>query len=121
MARAMPVLPEDDSTICCPGERLPSFSASSIIALAARSFTLPPGFWPSSLRTIRACGFGLSEVTSTSGVLPMRSSTLACTALSPSDSRENGDLGAVGHLGVELVEVAHVVIVHVHVDELVEV
>src|SRR3954451_24401106 len=75
MARAIPVLPDDDSRIVCPGRRLPSFSASSIIALAARSLTEPPGFWPSSLARMRTRGFGLSFDTSTMGVFPTRSST----------------------------------------------
>ncbi len=72
----MPVLPEDDSRITCPdpGMRIPSFSASRIICLPARSFTDPPGFWPSSLARIRTCGLGLSDEMSTIGVLPMRSS-----------------------------------------------
>jgi len=51
MASAMPVLPDDDSSTIWPepGDSTPSFSASSIIHLAARSFTEPPGFCPSSL------------------------------------------------------------------------
>ena len=58
-----------------PGTSVPSASASSTIALAMRSFTEPAGFWPSSLTRIRAPGCGLSALTSTIGVLPMRSST----------------------------------------------
>ena len=73
----MPVLPDDDSSTTWPdpGCSTPSFSASSTIHFAARSFTEPPGFWPSSLAKMRTRGFGLSAETSTSGVLPMRSST----------------------------------------------
>ena len=77
MARAMPVFPDDDSMICWPGRRLPSFSASSIMALAARSLTDPPGFQPSSLATIATRGLGLRALMSTIGVLPIRSSTLS--------------------------------------------
>jgi hypothetical protein len=58
MARAMPVLPELDSSTVTPGPSRPSFSASSTIALAARSLTDPPGFWPSSLARMRTRGFG---------------------------------------------------------------
>ena len=54
--------------------RVPSFSASRIIHLAARSFTDPPGFWPSSLARMRTFGFGDSDEMSTIGVSPMRSS-----------------------------------------------
>ncbi len=75
MARAMPVLPEDDSSTTDPGPSRPSFSASSIMALAARSLTEPPGFWPSSLARMRTVRLGLSAETSTSGVLPTRSRT----------------------------------------------
>jgi len=77
MARAIPVLPDEDSMICWPGRRLPSFSASSIIALAARSLTEPPGFHPSSLARMATRGLGLRELTSTIGVLPIRSRTLS--------------------------------------------
>ena len=75
IARAMPVLPEDDSRMIWPqpGARMPSFSACSIMYLAARSFTEPPGFWPSSLARMRTFGLGDSAETSTIGVLPMRS------------------------------------------------
>src|SRR5688572_13745264 len=69
----MPVFPDEDSITVVPGSSRPSFSACSIMYLAARSFTDPPGFWPSSLARMRTLGFGLSADTSTSGVLPMRS------------------------------------------------
>jgi hypothetical protein len=46
MASAIPVLPDEDSSTTWPdpGCSRPSFSASSSMALAARSFTDPPGF-----------------------------------------------------------------------------
>ena len=68
-----------------PGSSRPSFSAASIIDLAMRSFTEPNGFCISSLARMRTLGFGERLETSTIGVLPIRSSTLACTALIPVD------------------------------------
>ncbi len=62
------MLPDDGSTMVCPGCRWPCFSASSIIALAMRSLTEPNGFWLSSLARIRTSGFGDSAETSTIGV-----------------------------------------------------
>src|SRR3954454_16050129 len=121
----MPVLPEDDSMIVCPGRSWPAFSASSIMALAARSFTDPPGFWPSNFASTRARGLGLRLLTSTSGVFPIRSRTLEYRATEKAgsggaagDRRQDRDLVVVDDLGVELVEVPHIVVVHVHIDEL---
>ena len=74
MASAMPVLPDDGSIIVFPGLRVPSASASAIMARAMRSFTDPAGFWLSILAMIRTSGLGLSSLTSTIGVLPTRSS-----------------------------------------------
>ena len=71
----MPVLPDDGSMRVWPGSRMPSFSASSIMDSAIRSFTEPPGFCPSSLTRIRTVGLGLNSVMSTSGVLPISSRT----------------------------------------------
>jgi len=45
----MPVLPAVPSTITPPGLSRPCFSASSMIASAARSFTEPPGLRNSAL------------------------------------------------------------------------
>src|SRR3954451_6293866 len=129
MAMAMPVLPDDDSMIVQPGVTTPSFSASSIMVLAARSFTEPPGFWPSSLARMRTFGLGLSSLTSRSGVLPIRSRTLAkeatCGRLpsrldgAAGHGRQDGDLVVVADLGVQALQVAHVVVADVDVDELV--
>src|SRR6266851_6166511 len=132
-ARAMPVLPDDGSSSVWPGFREPSFSASSIMQRAMRSLTEPKGFWPSSFTSRRASGLGDSELTSTSGVLPISPRTLVKAAIRgrPSGAgrlvgcasrhgREDGDQVAVLDLGVELVEVADVVVVLVHVDELVQ-
>ena len=91
-ASAMPVLPEDGSMIRCPGFNLPSEIACSIMDLAMRSFTEPNGFWLSSLAMSRTRGFGDRLLTSTTGVLPMRSSTLAfCIISTP------GIVDCIGH------------------------
>ncbi len=73
----MPVLPEEGSMRVSPDWSRPCFSASSIMQRAMRSLTEPPGFWPSSFTRIRARGLGLSALTSTSGVSPMRSRMLS--------------------------------------------
>ena len=94
-----------------------------------RSFEDPPGFWPSSLAKIRTSGFGDSACTPTSGVSPMSPRMFSwrmtdggpVEAGSASGHRgQDRDDVAVGHLGVELVEVPDVVVVAVHVDELVQ-
>src|SRR5919106_466673 len=120
MAKPIPVLPDDDSMMTWPGFSVPSFSASSTIDRAMRSFTEPPGFWPSSLARMRTDGFGLRALTSTSGVLPISSSTLPRTAigapfLPAGDGRQDRDHGVVADLGVELVQVPDVVVVQVDV------
>ena len=79
----MPVLPEVGSRRVAPGTNTPSLSACSTMRRAIRSFTDPPGFWPSSLTTMRTDGLGLSALTSTMGVLPMRSRMLPTTATWP--------------------------------------
>ncbi len=71
----MPVLPDEGSMSSAPGSSRPSFSADSMMARAMRSLIDPPGFCPSSLTAMRTSGLGLSDDTSTIGVLPMRSST----------------------------------------------
>ena len=53
----MPVLPEVGSMITEPGFSLPLASASSIMALAIRSFTLPAGLKYSSLARTLASSF----------------------------------------------------------------
>src|SRR5262245_54765781 len=71
----MPVLPDEGSRITSPGRRRPSASAASTMALAIRSLTDPPGLRPSSFPTMRTSGLGDSALSSTIGVLPMRSRT----------------------------------------------
>ena len=75
------MLPDDGSMMVLPGVRVPSASASSIIASAMRSFTEPAGFWPSILPRMRTFGLGLSALQSTIGVLPIMSRTEAWTAM----------------------------------------
>ncbi len=78
MPSEMPVLPEVGSRMVCPGSMAPSASASSIIALATRSLTDPVGLRPSSLAKMRTQGcFGETRGSSTNGVLPTASTTLA--------------------------------------------
>ena len=80
---------------------------------------------------MRTAGFGLSAETSTRGVLPIRSSTLggrharldlaaATYAPPPATAGRIVTCRPSGDLGVELVQVAHVVVVEIDVDELVE-
>src|SRR4051794_17680635 len=113
-ASPIPVLPDDGSRIVWPGLSVPSASARSTITLAMRSFTDPPGFWPSSFTRMRASGLGLRAVTSIIGVFPMRSSperagdTNAALAFPAGDGRQDRDHVAVGDLGVELVEIPNV-------------
>src|SRR5215472_10606956 len=129
----MPVLPDVGSKSTWPGRpgtRTPRRSASSISESATRSFTDPPGFCPSSFIAMRASGFGLSALMSTSGVLPIRSSTEENIAMTRRGRRPvpsaAGHGGQDGHLGpvldrrVEALEVAHVVVVDVDVHELVQ-
>src|SRR5947209_16338676 len=129
MARPMPVFPEEGSIRVWPGFSVPSFSASSTMDRAMRSLMEPPGFCPSSLARMRTSGLGLRAVTSTSGVFPIRSRTLAKEATTllrpcrPGASRhggEDGDHIGVGDLGVESFQVTDVVVVAVDVHEPVE-
>ena len=73
MASEMPVLPEVGSRIVQPGRSSPSFSASSIIASAARSLIDPVGLRSSSLAQSRTSGVGDSRGSPTSGVPPTES------------------------------------------------
>src|SRR5262245_60066759 len=90
MARPMPVLPLVGSTSVAPGLSTPRCSASSTMATAIRSFTLPPGLRDSTLARTRAPEASASRRRRTRGVSPIRSSTEfailpAMTFLSPSD------------------------------------
>ena len=124
----MPVLPEEGSIRIWPGRpgtRIPSFSACSTIDSATRSLTEPPGLRPSSLTRMRTAGLGLSWLTSTIGVSPIRSRTLPYEVMAPATqppatAGRMDDLVAVGDRCVERREVADVVVVHVDVDEAVQ-
>src|SRR5512132_1361460 len=117
----MPVLPLDGSTRVAPGASRPAFSASSTMALAMRSLTLPVGLWPSSLAHRRTWGEGESLGSPTSGVLPMASARSSYrTVLSPGHGREDGDHVAVGQLGVQGAQEPDVLVVDVDVDEAVQ-
>src|SRR5512143_2792765 len=71
----MPVLPLVGSTSVAPGLSAPRRSASSTMASAIRSFTLPPGLSDSILAsTVAPPGFGI-RFSRTSGVAPISSST----------------------------------------------
>jgi hypothetical protein len=77
IAREMPVLPEVGSRMVWPGSIAPCSSASSIMNFATRSFTEPVGLRPSSFAQMRTPGFGERRGSSTSGVLPIASSTFS--------------------------------------------
>src|SRR5262249_13805925 len=75
IASPMPVLPLVGSTSVAPGLTMPRRSASSTMASAIRSFTLPPGFSDSILAsTVAPPGFGM-RFRRTRGVAPTRSNT----------------------------------------------
>src|SRR2546425_10451820 len=76
MASPIPVLPLVGSTSVPPGLRTPRRSASSTIATAMRSFTLPPGFIDSIFAiTVAPSGWG-NRLRRTMGVCPMSSRML---------------------------------------------
>src|SRR5437773_10501337 len=73
IARLIPVLPLVGSRMVLSDDRSPLSSAAPIIYSAMRSFTLPVGFWPSSLAYISTPDFGEKRARRTSGVLPTAS------------------------------------------------
>ena len=77
----MPVLPLVGSRIVAPGCSDPSFSAASIIAMAARSLIDPVGLWSSSLAHSRTSGVGDRFGSPTSGVPPSESTREAKRAI----------------------------------------
>src|ERR1039458_7336265 len=104
MARPMPVLPDEGSMRIWsgwPGLRMPSLSAISIIDSATRSLTDPPGVCPSTPRN------------SPAPIRPRPDSA-------PGHGRQDRDLGAIGDGRVQALQVPHVIVVHVDVDELVQ-
>ena len=77
MASPMPVLPLVGSTTVAPALSAPRRSASSIMATAMRSLTLPPGFSDSIFASTVAPSLLGSRLSFTSGVPPTTSSTEA--------------------------------------------
>src|SRR5450631_2825299 len=69
-ARPIPVFPAVASTIVPPGLSFPSCSARRMIPMAARSFTLPPGFRYSSLANTCADPAGTIRFNCNMGVSP---------------------------------------------------
>src|SRR5919206_4147435 len=136
MASEMPVLPLVGSRMVSPGCSVPSFSAASIIEMAARSLIEPVGLWSSSLAHSRRSGVGDSRGNPTSGVLPRESTSEAKRAMTVSwvvrvgaggsRSAAAGDRGqdrhrvAVLERGVQRTGEAHVLVVDVDVDEAVQ-
>src|ERR687886_1947555 len=91
MASEMPVLPLVGSRIVSPGLSLPSFSALSIIEIAARSLMDPVGLWSSSLAQSRTSGVGDRLGSPTRGVPPRESTSEAKRAMgSPDDGGVGG-------------------------------
>src|SRR5829696_898179 len=128
IASEMPVLPLVGSRIVAPGWSEPSFSAASIMAIAARSLIDPVGLWSSSFAHNRTSGVGDSDGSPTSGVPPSESTSEAKRAISvlPGERSAAGDGGqdrdrvAVLDLGVQRTGEAHVLVVDVDVDEAVQ-
>ncbi len=81
----MPVFPLVGSMIVPPGRNAPARSAASTIAIPTRSFTLPPGFRPSTFASNSAPP-SLKRDSRTSGVPPTASSTESKTAMKTSFS-----------------------------------
>src|SRR3712207_5297918 len=81
MASEIPVFPLVGSRMVSPGLSLPSFSAASIIEMAARSLIDPVGLWSSSLAHSRTSGVGDMLGSPTSGVPPSESTREAKRAM----------------------------------------
>ena len=82
MASPMPVLPLVGSTIFMPFFNFPRCSASSIMARAMRSFTLPPGLKLSSFTHTSASDGPVMRESFTMGVLPIMSRMVLILAIS---------------------------------------
>src|SRR3954471_17448077 len=120
IASEIPVLPLVGSRIVSPGLSFPSFSALSIIEIAARSLMDPVGLWSSSLAQSRTSGVGDRLGSPTRGVPPRESTSEAKRAIEVSaarDRREDGHRVAVLDLGVQRAGEADVLVVDVDVHE----
>src|SRR5215211_3593709 len=136
MASEMPVLPLVGSRIVEPTCSRPSFSAASIILIAARSLMEPVGLWSSSLAHSRTSEVGERLGSPTSGVPPSESTSEAKRAMgalpgggawravrrsaAARDRGEDGHRVAVLDLRVQGAGEAHVLVVDVDVDEAVQ-
>src|ERR1700712_5530965 len=131
----MPVLPLVGSRMVAPGWSDPSFSAASIIAMAARSLIDPVGLWSSSLAHRRTSGGGDRFGRPPPGGPPRESTSEAKRAISALPCRWRGRAdrsAAAGHrgedrhrvavldLGVQRTGEADVLVVDVDVDEAVQ-
>src|SRR5215218_8560664 len=108
MASEMPVLPLVGSRMVAPGCSDPSFSAASIILIAARSLIEPVGLWSSSLAHSRTSAVGDRLGSPTSGVPPSDSTRLLKRAIddlrvgsAAGDGRQDRHRVAVLDLGVQ--------------------
>src|SRR5437588_4791557 len=116
----MPVFPLVGSRSSRPGCNSPAASAASIIALATRSLIEPVGFSPSSFAYMRTDGFGVSRLSSTSGVLPTRERRLSATSglrTAAGHGREQDHRGAECDRRLDAGERAHVFALDVDVHE----
>src|SRR3954451_21497932 len=115
----MPVLPLVGSRMVEPACSRPSFSAASIIEIAARSLMEPVGLWSSSLAHSRTSGVGDRFGRPTRGVPPRESTREAKRAMgsAPGDGRQGRHRVAVLDLGVQGTGEADVLVVDVDVDE----
>src|SRR3954462_1818465 len=132
MASEIPVLPLVGSRMVSPGLSFPSFSAVSIIEIAARSLMDPVGLWSSSLAHSRTSGVGDRLGSPTSGVPPRESTREAKRAIRTLPCQGSGRRSAPRHRwedrhrvavldrGVERTGEAHVLVVDVDVDEAVQ-
>src|ERR1700730_9073871 len=118
-ASEMPVFPLVGSSSSRPGCNSPDASAASIIALATRSLIEPVGFSPSSFAYMRTDGFGVSRLSSTSGVLPTSERRLSATSGlgTAGHGREQDHRRAKRNRCLEAVECAHVLALDVDVHE----
>ena len=88
MASVIPVFPLVASSKVLPGPSLPSAIAARIMAIAARSFTLPPGLCHSALASNVIPGSSrTTRSRRSSGVLPIRLSSREPSSISPHSVR----------------------------------
>src|SRR3954453_6686434 len=125
MASEIPVLPLVGSRMVSPGVSFPSFSAASIILIAARSLMEPVGLWSSSLAHSRTSEVGDRLGSPTSGGPPRESTREANRAIrnlpgrgsrpgaAPRHRWEDRHRVAVLDRGVERTGEAHVLVVDV--------